>query len=88
MSQKFTNNIDEKVIKDFGDEWSNFDQSVIKDKDLINVFNQYFGIFPKNFLNKNMEGFDMGCGSGRWSKIVAPLIRISLIFILRKAFLR
>ena len=75
MSQKLTNNIDEKVIKDFGDEWSNFDQSAIKDKDLLNAFNQYFKIFPKNFLTKNMEGFDMGCGSGRWSKIVAPLIK-------------
>ena len=75
MSEKFTNNIDEKVIRDFGDEWSNFDQSPIKDKDLINAFNQYFAIFPKSYLNKNMEGFDMGCGSGRWSKIVAPLIK-------------
>ena len=75
MSQNSSHNIDEKVIKDFGNEWKNFDQSTINDIDLINAFNQYFTIFPKNFLNKNMEGFDMGCGSGRWSKIVAPLVK-------------
>ena len=75
MSQNSLHNIDEKVIKDFGNEWKNFDQSTINYQDLINAFNQYFEIFPKNFLNKNMEGFDMGCGSGRWSKIIAPLIK-------------
>jgi len=75
MSQKLNDSIDEKVIKDFGNEWGNFDQSAINDKDLIKAFNQYFHIFPKKFLNKNMEGFDMGCGSGRWSKIIAPMIK-------------
>ncbi|MDC1154230.1 class I SAM-dependent methyltransferase [Candidatus Pelagibacter sp.] len=75
MSHKSISNIDEKVIKDFGNEWGNFDQSIINDKDLIKAFNQYFQIFPKNYLNKNMEGFDMGCGSGRWSKLVAPKVK-------------
>ncbi len=75
MTQNSSHNIDEKVIKDFGNEWNNFDQSTINDKDLIKAFNQYFTIFPKNFLNKNMEGFDMGCGSGRWAKIIAPSVK-------------
>ena len=44
-------------------------------RDLIKAFNQYFNIFPKNFLNKDKEGFDMGCGSGRWAKIIAPQIK-------------
>ena len=34
-------------------------------------FNQYFDIFPLT-LNPESEGFDMGCGSGRWSKFIAP----------------
>ena len=74
MSQK-KNNIDQKVIEDFGNEWGNYDQSTIDDQDLIKAFNQYFNIFPKNFLNKDKEGFDMGCGSGRWAKIIAPQIK-------------
>ena len=75
MSQNKKNIIDQKVIEDFGNEWGYFDQSEINDKDLIKSFSQYFHIFPKNFLNKDMEGFDMGCGSGRWSKIIAPKIK-------------
>ena len=75
MFQNEKKNIDEKVISDFGNVWVNFDQSQIDEKDLIKAFNQYFQIFPKDFLNKDMEGFDMGCGSGRWSKIIAPLVK-------------
>ena len=75
MSQKKNNDLDQKVIQDFGNEWTNYDQSTINNKDLIKAFNQYFSIFPKKFLNKDMEGFDMGCGSGRWSKIIAPQIK-------------
>ena len=75
MSHKKLNDIDERVIKDFGNEWGNFDQSTINDKELLKSFKQYFQIFPKNYLNKNMEGFDMGCGSGRWSKLIAPNIK-------------
>ena len=75
MTKDTNKNIDNKVIKDFGNEWSNFDQSTIDKKELIKAFNQYFEIFPKNILNKNNEGFDMGCGSGRWSKLIAPLVK-------------
>lgn len=75
MSDKNNNELDKKVIKDFGHEWKKFDQSSINNEDLSRAFNQYFSIFPKDFLNKNKEGFDMGCGSGRWSKIIAPKIK-------------
>ncbi len=75
MTKDTNKNIDNKVIKDFGNEWSNYNQSTIDKKELIKAFNQYFEIFPKNTLNKNNEGFDMGCGSGRWSKLIAPLVK-------------
>ena len=75
MNKNTISKIDQKVIKDFGNEWDNFDQSTIEDKDLFKAFNQYFEIFPKNILNKNNEGFDMGCGSGRWSKLISPLVK-------------
>ena len=39
-----------------------------------NCLNQYFKIFPFDKLALNAEGFDMGCGSGRWAKFVAPLV--------------
>ena len=36
------------------------------------VFGDYFAIFPWDQLPPNAEGFDMGCGSGRWARFVAP----------------
>ena len=72
---KLSTNLEKKVIQDFGDEWNNFNQSSIKDHDLKKAFNQYFNIFPKSYFSKDVEGFDMGCGSGRWAKIIAPYIK-------------
>ena len=63
------------VIKDFGREWSSFDQSNLSDKELINNFNQYFSVFPLQELDSNKVGFDLGCGSGRWAKLIAPKVK-------------
>jgi len=38
------------------------------------AFKQYFAIFPWYILPASAEGFDMGCGSGRWAKFVAPKV--------------
>lgn len=66
--------IDKEVIDGFGDEWTRFDQSNIPEVELKNIFNNYFSIFPWNKLPKNSVGFDLGCGSGRWAKFVAPKV--------------
>ena len=73
MSKKLNSSLERKVISDFGNEWDSFDQSVITNTELKKAFNQYFRIFPS--LNENLEGFDMGCGSGRWAKIIAPQVK-------------
>ena len=73
--KKKNNYIDEKVIHYFGNEWSNFDQSKLNLNELRKLFNKYFIIFPKKKLNKNSEGFDLGCGSGRWAKFIAPKVK-------------
>jgi len=67
-------NLDKKTIKSFGEEWSHFDQSKMTDKELYSIFKIYFSIFPFNKLSKSSEGFDMGCGSGRWAKFIAPKV--------------
>ncbi|HEY9634154.1 MAG TPA: class I SAM-dependent methyltransferase [Coleofasciculaceae cyanobacterium] len=69
-----TNNIDEKVVEGFGEEWSRFDQSVLSEHEQIEIFNAYFSIFPWQKLAKEAVGFDLGCGSGRWAKLVAPKV--------------
>lgn len=33
-------------------------------------------MFPWHILPNNSEGFDMGCGSGRWARFIAPRVAI------------
>jgi len=63
-----------KVIKSFGEEWQRFDQSKLKDSELNKIYKDYFFIFPWHLIDKKSVGFDIGCGSGRWAKIVAPKV--------------
>ena len=58
-------NFDEPTIKGFGDEWQRFDQINLDSKEHKELFDKYFKIFPKEFINKASVGFDMGCGTGR-----------------------
>jgi len=68
-------NIDEKVIREFGQEWTKFNFDSESQQILEETFLDYFSIFPWNILSKNAVGFDMGCGSGRWAKFIAPKVR-------------
>jgi ubiquinone/menaquinone biosynthesis C-methylase UbiE len=72
--KKNRENKDIKVINAFGDQWSHFDQSCLSSKELQEVFDSYFSIFPWDKLPKNSIGLDVGCGSGRWAKLVAPKV--------------
>ena len=69
-----TQNIDSKTVEGFGDEWSRFDQTGISDGNANRMFNDYFSVFPWDTLPKDAVGFDLGCGSGRWAKLVAPRV--------------
>ena len=65
---------DNKVVEDFGKEWKTYNQKELIGKDLYDAFMQYFNIFQLQRLNTHHEGFDMGCGSGRWAKLIAPRV--------------
>tara|TARA_B100001093_G_C26791733_1_gene999280 strand:+ start:473 stop:1297 length:825 start_codon:yes stop_codon:yes gene_type:complete len=67
-------NLDEKVIHEFGKEWTRFDYSKLDKATLKKNFDQYFDIFPWHRLTKDAVGFDMGCGTGRWAQFVAPKV--------------
>lgn len=69
-----TENIDTKVVAGFGDEWSRFDQTALSDDELSRMFDNYFSIFPWDKIGLGAVGFDLGCGSGRWAKLVAPRV--------------
>ena len=69
-------NIDPDVAAGFGHEWSTFRQSEseFSPADREAIFQSYFHIFPWNELPPNPVGIDVGCGSGRWSVMVAPKV--------------
>tara|TARA_B100000787_G_scaffold78165_1_gene57444 strand:+ start:1465 stop:2298 length:834 start_codon:yes stop_codon:yes gene_type:complete len=68
------NNIDKVTVEGFGDEWERFDQSSLSKKEQSSMFEGYFSNFPWDELVSNPVGFDLGCGSGRWAKLVAPKV--------------
>jgi SAM-dependent methyltransferase len=71
---KPASNVDAATIASFGAEWAHFDQSTLPKEELLRLFEGYFGIFPWHLLTDKAQGFDMGCGSGRWAKLVAPRV--------------
>ena len=69
-------NMHPKTVEGFGFEWTRFDQSALPEEDLCHIFDGYFRIFPWDKLSPDAVGFDLGCGSGRWAKRVAPRVGI------------
>lgn len=67
-------NIDPQTVDGFGDEWAAFDQSGLTGSEYDEFFDAYFHIFPFSGLPRDAEGFDLGCGSGRWAAGVAPRV--------------
>ena len=67
-------NLDPSTVASFGDEWQRFDQEAMDPLEAERVFQDYFSIFPWQQLLADAEGFDMGCGSGRWARFVAPRV--------------
>jgi SAM-dependent methyltransferase len=71
---RHTMNVHSRTVEDFGREWTTFDQEALPEAELKAAFQRYFGIFPWAKLPPSAEGFDFGCGSGRWARLVAPRV--------------
>lgn len=67
-------NVDEKTVEGFGKEWSWCDQTPLSADELERQFAAYFSVFPWDRIPPDAEGFDAGCGSGRWAQKVAPRV--------------
>jgi ubiquinone/menaquinone biosynthesis C-methylase UbiE len=68
------NNMDPDVVKTFGEEWDKFHHPERETIDLETLFQSYFSIFPWHQLPPEAEGFDLGCGTGRWAHFVAQRV--------------
>ncbi len=67
-------NLDKDTVKSFSDQWVRYDQSGMDNDEAKKIFKNYFSIFPWKRISKSSEGFDMGCGTGRWAKFIAPKV--------------
>lgn len=67
-------NLDQGTVRGFGEEWTWYDQSRLSQAERARQFDSYFHIFPWHLLPPSAEGFDAGCGSGRWAAVVAPKV--------------
>jgi SAM-dependent methyltransferase len=63
--------LDPRTVEGFGQEWSAYDQSRLPPEEQREVFDLYFAVFPWDRLPPGAEGFDLGCGSGRWAALAA-----------------
>jgi SAM-dependent methyltransferase len=69
-----TANYDPQTVAGFGEEWTAFDYSPVRQEEIEQSFDLYFSIFPWDCLPAQAVGYDLGCGSGRWAKLVAPQV--------------
>lgn len=67
-------NIDARTVAGFGAEWARFDQTKLVGEQYDEQFRTYFDVFDFDDLPTAAEGFDLGCGSGRWAAGVAPKV--------------
>ncbi|HYX41573.1 MAG TPA: class I SAM-dependent methyltransferase, partial [Pyrinomonadaceae bacterium] len=69
-----TLNYDARTVEGFGREWRRFDQTELAESERQELFAAYFKIFPWPELPAQAVGFDLGCGTGRWAKLVASRV--------------
>lgn len=74
MTDIKSGNLDPATVDGFGDEWTRFDQTGMSSADTQRLFETYFSVFPWTKLSPNSVGFDLGCGTGRWARLVAPRV--------------
>lgn len=64
------NNIDPETVASFGDEWKRFD--AFSEEEIQGAGDEYFDLISKAELSTFQRTLDMGCGSGRWTRYIAP----------------
>lgn len=67
-------NFDQQTVASFGDEWNRHRQSDLEASELERMFDDYFHIVPWERLPPSSAAFDMGTGTGRWARLVAPKV--------------
>lgn len=67
-------NIDKSTVDSFGKEWEAFHE--FNTRDLQRLGDSYFDIVSDEMINNTSTvAADFGCGSGRWTKYIAPRVK-------------
>lgn len=64
---------DRGTISSFGEEWKKF--SSFTEEEISTAGGEYFDVITEEMLNKSSVVLDVGCGSGRWSRYIAPRVK-------------
>ncbi|MFN8922803.1 MAG: class I SAM-dependent methyltransferase [Sphingobacteriia bacterium] len=65
--------IDSKTISAFGEEWTKFNR--FSEQEIQKIGLEYFDIIQAVHCSPDSVVLDLGCGSGRWSRYLAPHVR-------------
>ena len=68
-------NIDEKTVLGLGQEWGKFSYTNTSIEEIKSIADEYFSILDLSTLTKNSVVLDVGCGTGRWAQLIAPLVK-------------
>lgn len=66
-------NIDKSTVDSFGQEWKAFHQ--FDEDELQRLGGIYFDIVTDEMIGANTIAADFGCGSGRWTRYIAPRVK-------------
>jgi ubiquinone/menaquinone biosynthesis C-methylase UbiE len=66
-------NIDWETVDSFGEEWKKFKS--FTEAEIQRIGDDYFDLMDKHIVNKNTMALDVGCGSGRWARYLAPHVK-------------
>ncbi len=67
-------NVDPLTVEAFGKEWMKFDQASLDQVELQRAFEEYFSLVKWSDLPDGAVVMDVGCGTGRWARFVAPKV--------------
>lgn len=67
-------NKDDKVISDFGEEWTKFGK--FDDEEIFGIGDTYFDLLKETDLDlANSTALDIGCGTGRWAYYLSKKVK-------------